>query len=576
MGKLKETTEENKTAEVDEQKHPEITESSENIESKESPEQTEKRDAKDEPSKGRFAKYKAKIRRVVTSKKFKIAVPIVILVVLALVAFVEPVRFGLLNLFSDGSAEVVVVDESTLVPIEKASVTIGKVTGITKQDGKVQIKGVKYGKNTYIVSKDNYTALKGSTNIKTGTNLVGPVKLHSEGVPVTVKTTNTLTKGVVKSYKVSIKGTEVSSLSDEEGTAILKVPADSVGEIAIEISSDGFNTKALKANVKSSNNQPIAATLTPAGKHYFLSNRAGKVAVYSSDLDGANQSEVISGGTNNDTQTSLLIAPDNKHAVLISKRDGQRGVDGKIQPAVFAVDLENKTIKRVDEGAPEFIGLGWASNTQFIYYLYYNNYERSDNTKLKTVDVTSGKLATIHSTKDYASYMHYDDDRDHVYFSAYNQNVADYGFYSVTISSKAKTRLHGFPAEDYKKIKSGSLSFIQDNKWYDVTTDTQKVQNSTEPAGSTRGLVLSPNKQKFAWVESRDGKGSVIIADKNDTNQKQITKGMSATYISRWLSDDYIIFRVQNSNESADYIVHHDSGTVTKIADVYSAPYTRY
>jgi hypothetical protein len=155
--------------------------------------------AKTTPEKtGRFAKFKA----VLKSRYFRIGLAILLLAAAAVVAFVEPVKLAAMNLFTDGKVEFVVVDDVTLVPIQKATVSIGGKTAETDKAGKATIDGVDFGTAEYSVHKEIYDKVTGDTKIKPGDNLVGPVKLHSDGIPVQVTATNLLSKEAVKTFAV--------------------------------------------------------------------------------------------------------------------------------------------------------------------------------------------------------------------------------------------------------------------------------------------------------------------------------------------------------------------------------------
>lgn len=553
---------------------PEITEENVDFEETEQVEGIHVPEEKPEPedvAPEQSAPKSSKLKAFFKSKKFKIAVPIIILIIAGVVLLVEPVKFGLLNIFSKANVEFEVVDQDTKVAIEDVQVVIGDQTGTTGKDGKVRVSGVSYGQASYAVTKDNYATNKGLIKVKTGTNSVGPIGLESQGTPVEIKLKNTLNSGNIKDFKVAIKGSEVSTLSSKEGIATLKVPNDLIGEVTLTLSADGYNTVEKRLKVKRSDNDRFATNLTPNGKHYFLTNRTGKLAVFASNLDGAGAEEVIAGGANNDTGTQLFVAPDGKHAVMISKRDNVKDTKGRIAQALFTIDLSAKTIKRIDEGAPYFGFLSWTSNNQVLYWISHEDYNRKDNNKLKTADVVSGKLATLDSSKDYRSYYIYQEDPKHAYYaSSYNLDGRNDGTFSINLSDKSKKKLSQQYGYGYTKTEVGSVFFRNNlEKWFKLDFAKQSVVPAQEPSGPRKDVVYSPNKQKTAWIERRDGRTSVVVGDAQGMSDKQVTKDISVGSIRRWYSDKYIIFGSQERNDSTDYIVDIASGTTTKIADTF-------
>jgi hypothetical protein len=562
MGKLDE--QEHKEARQDE-----VTETTVQTKSSEPEKVTPQADTKP----GLFAKTKLFVGKVIESKKFRIAAPVVIIALVAVVALVEPVKFAALNLVTTGNAEVVVVDDTSLVPIEGARVTIGSLTEETDEEGRAVLRGLNFGTTTYTVEKANHTTISGPIKIQPGGNFVGPVKFHSEGTPVSITSVNKLSGEKISDFKAHIDGTEISVQSDEKGTAVLKVPSDRLGNVSIVVSAEGYNDLKQKVKVASSGTQPVTSQLTPAGKHYFLSNRSGNLGVYSANLDGTSQAEVIKGTDAEDDHAQLSISPDGKRAALVSKRDGQRGPDGRIVPALFAINLEKKTIKRIDEGVPIFSLLGWQDNELLIYTISYENYEKKDNNKIKRANINTYELETLHSQRNYADYYFYNEDRNHVYFNNHDEAVELYGFISLDLQSKSKNRVHKYPL-GVTHTKPNILALERDNKWFEFDMRSQQIKDGEDPGKRNRVIVQSSSSNKIAWIETRDGRGVIVVADSDGNNAGQVTEDSNVSTIVRWVEDDYVIYHVAGSGESAHYIVHVASGTMTKISDVYA--FSRY
>ncbi len=512
----------------------------------------------------------ARLKRLIQAKKaYVYAAAGALLVVITLAALVEPLKFAALNLVTDGKAEFIVVDDTTLVPVEKAIVTIKGKTADTDKKGRATVSGVAFGPITYTVKKDNYTTISGSIKVKPGTNLAGPLKFHSEGKPFIVTTVNKLSKETLTSFTASIQGTTISALSNGKGIATLKIPSSISGEVTMIVSAKGYADSKQKVTITKDGLLQAKAELTPGIRQYFLSNRTGKVAVLSANLDGSDPVEVIPGTVSEDGGAELMLAPDGKHAVLVSRRDNQKAANGDTLPALFAIDIDAKTIKRIDEGAPAFSLLGWNTNNQIIYAVNYNDYQRADNSKLKIADVTNGRLDLLHAQKGFATFLFYDEDRSHVYFSSYDQTQELYGLISLDVKSKNKKRVFEDAPYDILHVKPYALSFKYENGWHELNMKTQDVKTSAAPSEEPLLLSLSPQGGKTAWVENRDGKGTIITGDAAGANPKQVKTATSVSGIVRWISEDYIIYTTQTNTESAQYVVHLATGTTTKISDVY-------
>lgn len=516
------------------------------------------------------AAKESKIKQLLKSKKFRIAVTVIVLLLAILAVTVKPVQYALLNTFSKGNVEFVVVDDETLAPVQATEVIISGRTFKTDKDGRVVAKNIPYGNNTYKISKELYGSKSEAVEVKIGVNLVGPIKIHSEGVPLEFTVTNKLSNDSVKQFQVSVDGSKISARSNKNGQAIIKLPTSKKGSLRLTVSAEGFIKSAYEIAVADAIKQKTTTIqLTPEGNHYFLSNRTGKIDIYSSNLDGSNQQQIINGSDADDSSTILSIAPDGKYGALISKRDNQKGPDGQIIAALYSIDFAQKTLKRIDEGAPLFNVLGWATNSRLAYTVNYNDYSKNDNSKLKTADVTNGQLNTLITQKGYMNASFYNEDPAHVYLIQSDTSIENYGIFSVDLSTKKSQRLNQAPSYEIYHGRPYFLDFLIDNKSFSLDMKSQSVQGSSNIRQKQNQYLPSPNGQKLAWLENRDGKGAVIVGDSKGENGKPVTSGVNAVSIVRWLSDDYLFYNSSDQGGSTDYILHVLSGTSTKISDTY-------
>lgn len=512
----------------------------------------------------------SKIKQLLKSKKFRIAVPVIVLLLAIVAVTVKPVQYALLNTFSKGNVEFIVVDDETLAPVEATDVIISGRTLKTDKNGRVVAKDIPYGSNTYKISKELYDSKSENVEVKPGVNLVGPIKIHSEGVPLKFTVSNKLSNESVKEFQVSVDGSKVSARSNKNGQAIIKLPTSKKGALKLTVSAEGFIKNSYETAVIDAIKQKTTAIqLTPEGNHYFLSNRTGKIDIYSANLDGSNQQQIINGSDADDSSTVLSIAPDGKFGALISKRDNQKGPDGQIIAALYSIDFAQKTIKRIDEGAPQFNILGWSANTRLAYTINYNDYSKKDNSKLKTADVTNGQLNTLITQKGYLNASLYNEDPTHVYLIENDTSIENYGIFSVDLATKKSQRLNQVPSYEIYHGRPYFLDFLIDNKSFSLDMKSQSVQSASNIRQKQNQYLPSPNGQKIAWLENRDGKGAVIVGDSKGENGKPVTSGVNAVALVRWMSDDYLFYNSSDQGGSTDHILHVLSGTSTKISDTY-------
>lgn len=515
--------------------------------------------------------FSQKLRNLFKSKKFLVISLIVTLIVVA--AFVEPIRFSALNLVLDDKVEFVVVDDTTLAPIENAKISLGGKEEKTNKEGKATLQKQKFGSSTYSISKEAYNTKKETITIRPGGNFVGPVKLHSDGVPYSVKAINKLSREKITNFQVNVDDTKISAISNNEGVAIIKIPPNKLGELSFTFSSDGFIDSKQKISITKTETDTLAIELVPSGKTYFLSNRTGKVSVYSANLDGSDQVEVVP-GVENDSNAQLFISPNSKYAALISKRNNQKDATGQnTMQELFMINLEQKTIQRISDNYNVDCAIDWASNNQFLYKASYGDWERSDNVQVKSIDTSSTKPSTIFANKSGFLYYFMKEDPSHIYIGTFDPTIEQYGLLSVDIQNKNQKRL--FTSGVYQIVHTldmNTLYFADDSsKWHQLNTSTQQVKDTSSQAENSISLSTSPNTKKIAWIQNRDGKGTIIVANSSGGDQVQATKGINVSSIVAWLQDDYIILQSQTTSESAQYIVHLPTGTITKISDTFQA-----
>jgi Tol biopolymer transport system component len=123
-------------------------------------------------------------------------------------------------------------------------------------------------------------------------------------------------------------------------------------------------------------------------------------------------------------------------------------------------------------------------------------------------------------------------------------------------------------------ISSNEISFFSylnnKNKHYSYNLVTGSKQEISTDTNKHPDSILSPDKKKIAYLDRRDGKSNVFIANPSGTNEKKITEVNSAASPIYWSLDDKFIFFVNSKPaESALYIVSADGmGTAKKIVDI--------
>jgi hypothetical protein len=525
--------------------------------------------------KNKLQYLKQKLKILLKSRYFRIGFPIFIVILVALFAFIPSLKYGLFNIFTSTSTSVLVVDDTTLAPVKDATIKLNGKSANTNDKGIAHLSGVSYGNVSYTVSKEAYINAKDSGKIIGSSTVLGPVKLHSNGIAVNFKANNLLSNETVKDFTISIANSNISAQSNKFGVATLKVPPYKLGKLSFQASGNGYNTSTTATNVSANQStKPIDISLTPIGKHYFLSNQSGKIDVYSSNLDGTDPAVVIPGTGSEDNTTSLTVSPDGTHAALVSKRDKETAANGSIENALYIVDFSNKTIKRLDSGAIDMSVIGWSDNSHIIYTVDDGAFTQPNSDQFKIVNISSGQISTLYSTESPPSYYFFNEDPNHLYYLVSDDTVADYGIDSINLTTQKTQRVYDTPPDNYQllHVKPFQATFEVNDSWYNLNLTTQEVSAGTQSI-EDNDYTPSPSGSQVAWIETRNGKPSLIVANKDTNSERLVTQDPVATQIISWSDPNYIIYNSTTQDNSADYIVYVPTGVVTKISDVFVASY---
>lgn len=486
-----------------------------------------------------------------------------------LIIWFTDLKYTVFGAFTTATAEIIVADSETLQPIEGATVQINGRTGETDSEGKVILVDLKLGPKKLKVTKEAYKNFGRDEVIFIGTNKLKPVVLEGSGISVSFIVKDKVTEQPIEGAEVEVNKNKVKTAKD--GTAILSVlPQDDVKAIA-KISKEGFIQSSLELKVEQ-NAEPFIVLLTPSGKNYFLSNRKGKIDLYQSNLDGSKQKVILAATGNEESNTRINVSPDNKWIALISTREALKGASGTFIPVLYLVNPKDKSLSKIDTEVSILI-IGWIGD-YLIYRTSSVAYGENAKVKIVSFNTSSKKKTTLVSTSIFPSNTQFLG--DNIIYTLTDKKVEDYGLFIInTDGSNRKTILKETVYLIYRKTPYSFIFQSADsNKWYSYNSDSKKlVQLSSKPPSlKNKSLILSPNKKYTAFVEKRDGKNELYLADNQGKNEKKLTSLGSVTTPIRWIGEDYIVFRSSSTNENADYIIGRKGGKQQKIVDVYNQP----
>lgn len=90
-----------------------------------------------------------------------------------------------------------------------------------------------------------------------------------------------------------------------------------------------------------------------------------------------------------------------------------------------------------------------------------------------------------------------------------------------------------------------------------------------EPSDKNSRVYLNnPNNSTSFWIDQRDGKGVLIKLDIKSGKENKLTERGGLRLPAYWLNDNYLIYRISDGRETADYIMNVSGGEPKKITDV--------
>jgi hypothetical protein len=515
--------------------------------------------------KKRFARIKKVFKGWWHNKKIRYATFIVLFLLLSAVVLVPATRYATLNLVGIRvSTSVQIIDSETRLPLENIPVSLDGSIIRSNEEGLVEFTGVKLGEATLVIDKLGYAKVDRQLTLGLGSNPLGPQLVTATGEQFRFIATDWLSKSILNEVEAS-SGEDIAK-ANNEGSILLTVGDLSDGA-EVRISAPGYRDETfLLTDLNEGVNDVV---LVPGKKHVFVSNRSGEYDLYKIDVDGKNE-EVVLEATGKEREIPFVLPHQEENiAAYISSRDAERNSGGFILDGLFIVDIETNEVKRVYR-SEQLQVIGWL-DSKLIYVAVVEGVSAANpqRSKVFSYDVDTNEQYEL-AASNYFNDVKIVDDK--VYYSVSSAAVpqSQAKLFSIDAEGISKelvvdTQVWSILREDYKTL----LLSATDREWYRQTIGGEVTKLENQPVTrKTKIYVPAPNEQQALWVDIRDGKGVLLnYVVQTDQEESIITMpGLSEPVY--WLNDSYVVYRVSTSDETADYVLHLESGETRKIADV--------
>jgi hypothetical protein len=458
------------------------------------------------------------------------------------------------------SASVIVLDNTTQLPLKGVRFIIGGQEAVTDTTGRAQLHNLRLGPQTLHIEQIGFAPIKHQITIGWGTNPLGNISLSAVGVQYTIEVRDYLSdKPIVGAEAVS---GETSALSDKDGKITLTLPSAADAKDPITLSKGGYRSEQLTLNADPS--VPVKTTLVLARKTVFVTKQSGKYDVYKADIDGKNRQLLLPGTGSENANVSLVVSPDASRAALVSTRNNKRDGEGFLLSSLVLIQVETGETLSIAE-SPQIQLIDWvgsrlvfeqvASDSSAKNRYTVTSYNYTDSTRLQLA--SANKLSAVLSAGGALYYAVAPNPED---------ATVQAGLYKIGIDGNGKQAAFKDEVSTVLRTNYATLNLqTPDGKWYSYAIATNTI-SPIEVPGSLVSRLYADNadRSKSLWI-NQEALTSFDTATSKDTVVQSQT---GVAYPLQWLSPSVVQYRLSVSGEIANYVVSLDGGAPHKITDV--------
>ncbi len=520
------------------------------------------------------------LRHIWSNKKLRYVILGAVVFGIAALLTIPTTRYGILNLAHVRvSANLVVRDDKTTLPLKNIEVSLAGKTEKTDRDGKVQFTGLKQGKTTLTIKKQGYSTKSQERTLGWGSNPLGDIAIQATGTRFSFKVVDWLSNQPISGAEASAG--ESTALSNDKGEIELVIEPTEATTLSVTVRADNFIEQ--QFTIQTATKEVKEVKLVLGVPHYFISKRSGTYDVYQVNIDGSGEKQLLAGTGRERDDMQMMVDQKSQFVALASTRENVRNKDGYLLTTLMLLDLKSvKEPLKIDSGEDLKI-LGWVDG-KLVYLKTVAGTSGANPNRMKLVSYSpsDAKSKELVSGNYFSQAVVYSDFIYYALANYYNEVPEPYLFRmkpDATYKSALVKKTGGYYVERYAYDKLYISAYLPTNtpaELYEYTIgESAAVKVKEEPkAHANRLYTDSPDAQRAAWVDVRDGKGNLIIYNKAKKEDKVILVKSGLSNPVRWLSASTLVFRVVTQGESADYVINVDveKPSPVKIGDVANVP----
>lgn len=512
-------------------------------------------------------KIKRFFRKLWGDPRYRWATIIIGLAALIAVIVTPASRYFLLNSVGIRSrASIVVLDNSTQLPLKNVMVSIAGVNGLTDENGQVELKPLKLGRTQLIIDKRAFATASHNITIGWGSNPLGEYRLEAVGAQYVFNVTDYLSSKPIEKAEAVVG--IYSAFSDSSGKIVITIdPADLQEKMTVNISADTYRTDP----VEFLSDQAVerSARLVPARKAVYMSKRGGKYNLYTAHIDQKNEKLMLAGTGLERDDMVLVSHPTEEIVALVSSRVNVRNVDGYLLSTLTMVNLTDSSTYQVAQSERIQV-VGWIGN-RVIFVQIAGGASASDpgRFKLMSYDYKTADKTEIASANSFNDVIVINSGIYYAPSTAYQKSPKGQ-FIKSTADGKQKTTI--LDKEVWNIFRAGYdvLNLSVGNDWYEYGLgNSNPIKLNEQPKDNKSKIYISNSSNSNSlWSDIQDKTGKLYLYDTKDKKDTELLSKDGLGYPIRWLNEKSFIFRINTDEETADYAMSVESDKPRKITDV--------